>query len=801
MSKHGFLGLAMVALAAGALAREGWGRGGPRQLPSPGHAYVAGDEGLAVVDAADPGNLRFLSQGAASAPVLDVASHDLVPGVAYVALGNSWAVLDLDDPRAPVLGKRQQTAGQATKVAVVDGWLYVVVDDAASATASILVLDATNPLDPTAFGQVAVGAPVSGIDGAGGFLYVATGSLLLAYDMGDPQAPRLTGRVPRKAVDVAVDGSVAYVLEDSALAVADLGNPGQPQVTGVADLPVGGAVVVAGLGDDECVAACGRAVVGAVAAPTGGGGGLMVVDATTPSRPLVAGRYAAGSSFVGLAGTGPWLHVAAVTEYALFRAVAGGSLEMLGALDTSARAVAMGAVAEQATPTPTRSSDTPTPTATSVPPTATLTPSGTATTSPTATRPQPTPSRTPTRFAPSPTAGPPPVWERHDRTSGPVPFDAVRYVRQAPDRTVWLRVRRGQGGPDRVLESTGSRVRIHAGLAAAVEARYSTIVEGGTVPDLWTVDDAQRVWVGPEYYDGAFWRRLAVDERQPGGSLIHDQRTLVDAEGMAWVPYRATVSCPDPRGCRRVGLRVFGPDALEREVPVEVVPDAEAFGVDAVVLVPGSRGAPPDQAGMALAAHVDVSSGPHQVPGTDFVVTQRRLMLLPQGQEVTYPLLEASGGATQNAGYATSATLRPDGLLQVFTWIEDHASRPALTWRILANTWNGAGWETWDITAECPLVHDGNDEFLRITAAAYSPDGTLWLGSSLGELALWSGGVWVEHFTPQNSPLLDGRPVTDIMITDAGGAWIVQPGALLTYGPPGLLTPVITAFLPAAHQR
>jgi hypothetical protein len=43
--------------------------------------------------------------------------------------------------------------------------------------------------------------------------------------------------------------------------------------------------------------------------------------------------------------------------------------------------------------------------------------------------------------------------------------------------------------------------------------------------------------------------------------------------------------------------------------------------------------------------------------------------------------------------------------------------------------------------------------------------------------------------------------VTDIMITDLGAAWIVQPGQMLTYGAPGELTPLVRIFGPYTEQK
>jgi hypothetical protein len=574
-----------------------------------------------------------------------------------------------------------------------------------------------------------------------------------------------------------VDDDLLYAIEASGLAVVDLGDPGRPQELGYVDLPQNVAASVDALRNAGCQARCGRAVVGTSPGPTGGGGGLIVVDVSDPPNPVVAGGAGQGLSVVDITSSGAWLLGAmAGRGFGLFEHTPPNMPVAAGSVAGDVVAVAAGPDRDQETPTPTRGreTDTATPTATREQPTRTGTPdqaTATATTAPTT----PPPSRTPDRNV---------VWEIHDEDSGPIPLDTVRYVREDAGGRTWIRRARRDGGPDQVVESRDGWIKIHDSIKAAVEARTTDIVSGGSIPDLWSIDADGNVWVGPEYYDDEFWHTLARDEVQPGGSLVHEQRALLDTDGRAWVPFGATVECPDPVGCRQAGIRVFSTDALETTVPLDVVPEAAGLGVDNVHLVQRSAGVVTDQGGAG-----------------GWVVGQRALISTPGGEAESYPFLEESGGAAQNAGYATSATLRPDGLLQVFTWVEVHDARPDLAWQILANTWDGTVWDVWDITAECPLVHDQNEEFVRVTAAAYGPEETLWVGSSLGEVAVWRAGIWLEHFTPANSPLLDGRPVTDIMITDLGAAWIVQPGQMLTYGAPGELTPLVRIVGPYTEQK
>jgi len=431
-----------------------------------------------------------------------------------------------------------------------------------------------------------------------------------------------------------------------------------------------------------------------------------------------------------------------------------------------------------------------------------LTMTATATPSETATRrateaPSRTPAATatdtpPTRatVSPSPTVvrPTPGAWRRLD-DSVPLPVARARMARLTADGEVWLRVRSGDDEPDRIAALIGGRWRTFDDMRAAVASRYGAIASSGTVRDLWAVDERGRAWVGPAYFDSERWVKLADDSFGIGGRLVHEDRALLDRDGRAWVPYRSRRECAEPTGCNQAGLRVFDAAGdLSLGVTFEPAPEADIYGIAQVHLLPPSRiVARPTSAAEDTSPDPELpaQTGPAEL--ASWVVARRALYELPSTEPIPYPLLGDVGGEARNAGYATAGTLAPDGWPQVFTWVEEHSER-SIRWRILANTWRGeAGWDVWDLTEEAPHLSGSGGldraEHVRLTAAAYGPDGTLWLGSSEGELAAWRDGTWLLHFTPAEG-VLPALPIIDLSVAPDGTVWIVMPGGLFAYGGP-----------------
>jgi hypothetical protein len=353
------------------------------------------------------------------------------------------------------------------------------------------------------------------------------------------------------------------------------------------------------------------------------------------------------------------------------------------------------------------------------------------------------------------------TWTRYTRANAPLASDAVRDVAVDGAGTVWIRVSGTGDAPDQVIAvSARAEWQAYPALRDAVEDRHDRIVALGTVPDLWAVDGARRVWTGAEYFDGR-WRSLVGGD----SPLTYSSRVLLDAGGTAWVPFG---TCARPDTCGVDGLAAFAADGpLDRLVRFETVPEAGQYGVPDVSLVPGPAGA-------------------GTVRGGGWAVARRKLYALPDETPVAYPLLGLDPPpASRNAGYATAAALRPDGSLVVFTWVEIHDDRD-IYHKILANPWLGSGWsESDDLTAAPPFP--AGVEYVRVAAAAYDPPAVtptgevLWVAASTGEIAVRRDGTWIARFGPADMGLAAAPAIRDLVVAPDGTTWVATDKGVLKF--------------------
>ncbi|MBP1661457.1 MAG: repeat-containing protein [Candidatus Aminicenantes bacterium] len=199
-----------------------------------GLAYCAFLDGLQILDLSDPRDPEALSTlhlggGFAVALAGDIAL--------VAAADKGLALIDVRDPKAPVLKSMLDTPGEAREVEV---------------------------KGPTAF--VA--------DGAGG---------LLAVDIADPAAPKIAGSwdSPGEATGLMIRGETAFLADGSAgLQIVDIARPSRPLPVGSLDTD----------GTAETVALSGN-----TAYVADGSGGIKVVDVASPAEPkLVLSLVAAG---------------------------------------------------------------------------------------------------------------------------------------------------------------------------------------------------------------------------------------------------------------------------------------------------------------------------------------------------------------------------------------------------------------------------------------------------------------------------------------------------------------------------
>lgn len=460
------------------------------------------------------------------------------------------------------------------------------------------------------------------------------------------------------------------------------------------------------------------------------------------------------------------------------------------------------------------------PSATGEPPLPSVTPEPTrdATAGPTRTalptaRPTARPSATATL---GPTTG---GFARPD-AGAPLPLRRIRRLRFGPGGELFARVPDPAGGPDIVVTRALGRWRRWGTVEQLIEQRYAEFVGQGVVPDFFAADARGRIWAGAHAFDGRVWRRLATDVSGAGGALRHDQRALLDRAGAAWVPFAGTTACANPLGCPAAGVRAFDFDR-GAGVGLDIVPLPEMaeYALEDLQLVHGraASGAPTlvaAQGGLRplverlLGALGRARHRPSRAAGAAaaddvYVVSPTALYVLPDTTTaIRYPLLpsiEEAGGDARNAGYATTSAIDTGGRLVVFTWVERHEGR-SLAYQLVANTWLGAAWDApLDLAPGSPLLVGGSAEFVRLSAAAFAADGTLWLGTSDGQVAAFKDGAWPHHFTAVNSPLVAGEPISALSVAADGALWISQPSGLLTYGGSGVIE-APTIYLPRSQK-
>ena len=419
-----------------------------------------------------------------------------------------------------------------------------------------------------------------------------------------------------------------------------------------------------------------------------------------------------------------------------------------------------------------------------------------------------------------------------DLAPGDVPYALASW----PDGTLWARVRRADGGPDRIAKRTPGAdavTVVYESLQAAVEAEEALILANGSLPGFWSIDAEGRILIGTERFvrdpttDEADWRSAAVDSSYAIGERRYEERVVVDDAGNAWVPYTDESDCTRPEGCAEAGVHAFSTDGdLVGSISLSPLPEAATYGIapvmfvsdpdaitetfeegieetfEAVAAEAGSKSAPPPGIkadGSTRGAHTverpssRIDAAAMAAAGsTAWAATRIAAYPLPiigQPVPIFYPFLgPPPRGATarlRNSGYHTICLLDPAGNLEVFTWVEMHA-HDHVDHRIFKNTLTPFGWAApEDLTH---TVFGGSVRFERVTAAAYSPAGSLWIGMSSGRIAAKIGGQWTGFYDTTNSPL-PGAPIKGLDIGFDGTVFVAVGDRVLAIadaesGPP-----------------
>lgn len=247
------------------------------------HVHKIG--GLKLVDISDPrapvvvGSFDTLDMG------LTVAVSD---GLAYVATLNAYTwdtalrVVDVSNPTAPrELGVVYAQGGNPSNLVIDGGRGYL-----AAGPAGVMIFDLADAKNPKRIATIpSADSNTYGVAVSGKTVYMADGIAgLRAVDITNLQEPRELGRiaVPQVAYDVVLNGATAFVSDPGSSVLAiDVRDPAQMKVLGSTATP-GTPTLVTLVGKQLFIA--------------DGPGGLTVVDVANPALPRVASNVAPASS-------------------------------------------------------------------------------------------------------------------------------------------------------------------------------------------------------------------------------------------------------------------------------------------------------------------------------------------------------------------------------------------------------------------------------------------------------------------------------------------------------------------------
>ncbi len=375
------------------------------------------------------------------------------------------------------------------------------------------------------------------------------------------------------------------------------------------------------------------------------------------------------------------------------------------------------------------------------------------------------------------------------------PAGADRATR-ASDGSLWIRASGRHPDPDGSPPADGlarydaeGRLLFLGAASSFVEAERRELLQLGSVEELWSVDPAGRVWLGPRYHDGRRWTWLERDRQRDGLALRWSPGGALDPSWQYWVAFEQERSCPESGVCLQQGIQAFdaaGAIEVQRQI---FDPEAEAarYALRSVFLLPDPE-AEDVLPALALRAL-------HRPPRQD--------------SEVDYPLLgPPEPGQLRNAGYRTAAARDAAGRPTAILYVEEQLPE-GIRRRHLGSSWSPAsGWDAPRDLAEGPLFEAAgvDPSQLRLVAADRmpAPAGSgapgLWLASSAGGLAFrGDDGRWGAYFSAREIGLAPGErilDVTGVFAEEGPRIFLVSDSGSWYYGPElsrhRLLLPLVT---------
>lgn len=254
--------------------------------------YLGVGQQLAIFNVMNPASpLLIGTVGGLGDSVQDI---QVIGDLAFVAAGTAGLhIIDVSDPRQPLIISSYATTGFANDIFVLDNHVYL-----AAGGAGLLIIDVSDLTTPIQVSASETPGWDGGVFVAGGYAYVASGEDgLRVVDISDPSAPVITGtvRTHNDANDLIIEGDLIYVAAGSGgLQIVDIRDPLDPKEMATVDTGYARKVVVK---NSYAYVATER-------------DGVLVLDITNPSNPGRVKLYNPHGSANSLDVEGDFIYVA-----------------------------------------------------------------------------------------------------------------------------------------------------------------------------------------------------------------------------------------------------------------------------------------------------------------------------------------------------------------------------------------------------------------------------------------------------------------------------------------------------------
>ena len=246
-----------------------------------------------VADAAHPALLSALSITTGSTLSLAVSGD-----TAYIGCTAGFYVLDITDPRQPVVAGKYMAMENIHDLAVVGKYAYLALSGYESDYSGLAVLDVSSPTSPALVTLPSFQYQAYGLAVSGSYAYVTQGGLRI-YDISNPSAPAQAGYFNfsggDKASRLVIQGNYVFIAaQANGVYVIDISDPAHPAQVGLYDLHGRDDPHVDDPFEYWDVSVAGSTAYIAVNHPAG----LEIVDISNPASPALTGASTGPGMFI-----------------------------------------------------------------------------------------------------------------------------------------------------------------------------------------------------------------------------------------------------------------------------------------------------------------------------------------------------------------------------------------------------------------------------------------------------------------------------------------------------------------------